>query len=236
MMTQAEILAADFARDVDGNAQALRVTPAAIIADMIDAEEQDAKAAEADLRKQYALGRALLKTHNIWYSERTRGFLSDPPVPGAAALQCGWVAQEPAYRWAWLEPKADRLLTVRDVAAKLRVTEPTVREWIARGELPALELGGRTGYRITETDLEAFMQSRKKYLDRHQLPEKESAELNWGLNGNHHGAFATLPEDIKYLGDGEWNLPDGATAQPLGGEDWIITMADGTEYRCWTED
>ena len=76
----------------------------------------------------------------------------------------------------------------------------------------------------------------QKYLDRHQLPEKESAELNWGLNGNHHGAFATLPEDIKYLGDGEWNLPDGATAQPLGGEDWIITMADGTEYRCWTED
>ena len=59
------------------------------------------------------------------------------------------------------------LLTVRDVATKLRVTEPTVREWITSGQLAAIELGGRTGYRITETDLEAFMLKRKKYLDRH---------------------------------------------------------------------
>lgn len=53
------------------------------------------------------------------------------------------------------------LLTVRDVAATLKVAEPTVREWIKSGELPAIELGGRTGYRVTEPDLEAFMQSRK---------------------------------------------------------------------------
>ena len=59
------------------------------------------------------------------------------------------------------------LLTVRDVATKLRVTEPTVREWITSGQLAAIELGGRTGYRITETDLAAFMLKRKKYLDRH---------------------------------------------------------------------
>lgn len=127
------------------------------------------------------------------------------------------------------------LLTVRDVAATLRVAEPTVREWIKSGELPAIELGGRTGYRITEPDLEAFMQSRKKYLDRHQLPEKESA-MRFGLNGNHHGAFAAPPDGIEYLGDGAWNLPDGATVEPMGDEDWLIAMADGTKYRCWTED
>lgn len=75
----------------------------------------------------------------------------------------------------------------------------------------------------------------QKYLNRHQLPEKESA-MRFGLNGNHHGAFAAPPDGIEYLGDGAWNLPDGATVEPMGDEDWLIAMADGTKYRCWTED
>ena len=53
------------------------------------------------------------------------------------------------------------MLTVRDVATTLGVTESTVCKWIRSGELPAIDLGGRTGYRITEPDLEAFMESRK---------------------------------------------------------------------------
>lgn len=52
-------------------------------------------------------------------------------------------------------------LTVREVADQLQVTEETVRRWIRRGELGALELGGpRTVYRIRTDDLDHFMWQR----------------------------------------------------------------------------
>lgn len=54
------------------------------------------------------------------------------------------------------------MLTVRDIATTLGVTEPTVCKWIKSGELPAIELAGRTGYRIAESDLEAFIQGRRR--------------------------------------------------------------------------
>ena len=60
---------------------------------------------------------------------------------------------------------AEDLYTTREVADRLQVSVETVRDWIASGQLTAIDLGGRTGYRITKPDLEAFMQSRKKYLD-----------------------------------------------------------------------
>ena len=63
------------------------------------------------------------------------------------------IAQERGIRYL--------MLTVRDVAATLKVTEPTVREWIRSGELPAIDLGGRTGYRIMEPDFETFIRGRK---------------------------------------------------------------------------
>jgi excisionase family DNA binding protein/PAS domain S-box-containing protein len=51
--------------------------------------------------------------------------------------------------------------TVEEVAEFLQVTEETVRRWIRRGELPALNLGGpRAGYRVYPTDLERFIHDR----------------------------------------------------------------------------
>lgn len=53
-----------------------------------------------------------------------------------------------------------RWLTVRDVAEILRVHEETVRRWIRRGDLMALDLGGpRAGYRIRPTELDRFISS-----------------------------------------------------------------------------
>lgn len=53
-----------------------------------------------------------------------------------------------------------RWLTVRDVAESLKVHEETVRRWIRRGELVALDLGGpRAGYRVRPSDLEAFIET-----------------------------------------------------------------------------
>lgn len=50
-------------------------------------------------------------------------------------------------------------LTVRDVATSLKVHEETVRRWIRRGDLVALDLGGpRAGYRVRRSDLDRFIE------------------------------------------------------------------------------
>ena len=52
-------------------------------------------------------------------------------------------------------------LTVQQVAEELQVDEETVRRWIKRAELPALELGSRKmGYRIKRADLDEFVEER----------------------------------------------------------------------------
>ncbi len=56
----------------------------------------------------------------------------------------------------------DQWLTVGEVAERLRVNEVTVRRWIQRGELPALNVGGRRPeYRIRQAAFEAFIEARE---------------------------------------------------------------------------
>lgn len=51
-----------------------------------------------------------------------------------------------------------RLLTLDEVAERLRVTRRTVERKIKRGELPALELGGkRTALRVDARELEEWL-------------------------------------------------------------------------------
>ena len=52
----------------------------------------------------------------------------------------------------------ERWLTVAEIVEKLRVHENTVRRWLRTGELAGRSFGGRTGYRIRESDLEAVME------------------------------------------------------------------------------
>lgn len=47
-------------------------------------------------------------------------------------------------------------LTVEEVAESLRVAVPTVRAWIAAGELPAYRFGGKL-LRIARPDFEVFL-------------------------------------------------------------------------------
>lgn len=56
----------------------------------------------------------------------------------------------------------DTYLTIRDVCRLLGVNERTVRRWIQGGELPAVELGQRAGYRIAASDFDRFIAARKK--------------------------------------------------------------------------
>jgi excisionase family DNA binding protein len=54
----------------------------------------------------------------------------------------------------------DEWLTVKDVAARLKISEETVRRWVREGELPALALGKKAGFRIRPADLEVFIAAR----------------------------------------------------------------------------
>lgn len=52
------------------------------------------------------------------------------------------------------------VLTVADIAGHLGATEPTVREWIKRGELQAIKFGSQMGYRIKQSEYDAFLARR----------------------------------------------------------------------------
>jgi excisionase family DNA binding protein len=54
----------------------------------------------------------------------------------------------------------DRLLTVAQVAATLQVDEDTVRRWLRAGRLLGTNLGSRAGYRVRQSDLDAFLEAR----------------------------------------------------------------------------
>lgn len=69
----------------------------------------------------------------------------------------------------------DKMLTVEEVAERMRVNEKTVRNWITSGELAAFPIGKR-GYRISETDLHNFVEARKRKLQRQGSDDEEETE------------------------------------------------------------
>jgi excisionase family DNA binding protein len=57
----------------------------------------------------------------------------------------------------------DQLLTVQEVAARLRVNPETVRRWLRQGKLQGVMLGGdRAGYRIAESELRRLLEVGKE--------------------------------------------------------------------------
>jgi len=54
-----------------------------------------------------------------------------------------------------LEKSGEQLLTVKEVAQEMRVSERRVTKWIQNGELVALNLG--KDYRIYRRDLDEFI-------------------------------------------------------------------------------
>ena len=54
----------------------------------------------------------------------------------------------------------ERWFTVEQIAERLQVTEQTVRRWLRSGALAGRNFSGRTGYRVRETDLAAFLDTR----------------------------------------------------------------------------
>jgi excisionase family DNA binding protein len=54
----------------------------------------------------------------------------------------------------------EAMLTVQQVADQLGVHPDTVRQWIRTGELYAIDLGGRAGYRVPESSIADFISKR----------------------------------------------------------------------------
>jgi excisionase family DNA binding protein len=53
----------------------------------------------------------------------------------------------------------DKLYTIDEIAQLLSVHPETVRNWIRTGKLSAINLGGSAGYRVSQSDLDAFLRS-----------------------------------------------------------------------------
>lgn len=56
----------------------------------------------------------------------------------------------------------ERLFTLDEVAQQLGVNVETVRRWARNGEIEVIDLGGRAGYRVSETALDKFIRTRVK--------------------------------------------------------------------------
>lgn len=54
----------------------------------------------------------------------------------------------------------EKFLTVAEIVAMLGVHEQTVRRWIKEDGLPALMFGRRSGYRVREAELMAWLEER----------------------------------------------------------------------------
>jgi len=50
-------------------------------------------------------------------------------------------------------------LTVAQIAERLQVHQETVRRWLREGRLLGKNFGGKGGYRVRESDLQAFMEA-----------------------------------------------------------------------------
>jgi excisionase family DNA binding protein len=70
--------------------------------------------------------------------------------------------------------------TVDEVAKRLKVTPLTVRRWLNNGDLDGTRLSaGRAGWRISEADLEAFLEKRREATrrEREERDEDDSKKL-----------------------------------------------------------
>lgn len=56
----------------------------------------------------------------------------------------------------------EKMLRLDEVADRLGVNIETVRRWARNGEIEVIDLGGKAGYRVTESALDRFIRSRVK--------------------------------------------------------------------------
>jgi excisionase family DNA binding protein len=56
--------------------------------------------------------------------------------------------------------ESDRLLTVAEVAERLRTTPETIRRWLRAGKLHGVRMGGtKLGYRVRAGEVDRFLET-----------------------------------------------------------------------------
>lgn len=60
--------------------------------------------------------------------------------------------------------KSELMMTVDEVAKQMNVSGPTVRRWIARGQLRAFSPRFKHAYRVKPSDLELFIEENSSKL------------------------------------------------------------------------
>jgi excisionase family DNA binding protein len=66
----------------------------------------------------------------------------------------------------------ERLLTVREVAERIRSSPQTVRRWLHQGRLRGFRPGGsKLGYRVREADLQRFLAESDESTSRAHEPD-----------------------------------------------------------------
>lgn len=122
-------------------------------------------------------------------------------------------------------------LTVNDVADVLQVKVETVRRWIRRGQLSALELGGpRTVYRIRPDDLDRFIWQRY-----HTNPEDQQPAPN-GNGSGHRDATAGRTPAQQPPGNVAAEEPPDGTYQRSRAREPIVSPEQDIDYRRLVEE
>ena len=73
-----------------------------------------------------------------------------------------------------------RFLTLPDVAEILNTSVAQVYAMVRRGDLPAIKIGGRGQWRVSEDDLETYIAemkaATKKFIDDHPFEASDTAD------------------------------------------------------------
>lgn len=77
-------------------------------------------------------------------------------------------------------PGLPRFLTLPDVAELLSTSVAQVYAMVRRGELPAIKIGGRGQWRVSEEDLESYIHQQRvetrKFIEAHPFEPGEAVE------------------------------------------------------------
>lgn len=70
----------------------------------------------------------------------------------------------------------EELLTVAEVARRLRLSEETIRRWIRGGKLQAIRIGSdRAGFRIRRSEIDQLLEPKQLPLPREDADQKKAA-------------------------------------------------------------
>lgn len=95
---------------------------------------------------------------------------------------------------------SDELLTVKEIAAELRVVGQTVRNWIDRGELEAVRVGSRR-VRVRRSELARFLEARSPRPEPPPVEVDEGSITAWATFGAALAEAASVLETPAQLAD-----------------------------------